>query len=173
MSSDLVTRAVSRDEAHEIARRLINSHFRQEPCARVSIPANPDRDDDLLIYAHIEQQAARIEALEGEVERLNKAHDERLKQNTLERAATHKQFHRAEAAEARAERLRERHKEFMTLQNALERVAGERAAADARAERLRVALENIDATALDFGYYEDGARTMHQHARKALEDDKQ
>jgi hypothetical protein len=29
-----------------------------------------------------------------------------LKQNTLERAATHKQFHRAEAAEARAERLR-------------------------------------------------------------------
>jgi hypothetical protein len=121
----------------------------------------------------LEKAADRIEALEGEVERLNKAHDERLKQNTLERAATHKQFHRAEAAEARAERLRERHKEFMTLQNALERVAGERAAADARAERLRVALENIDATALDFGYYEDGARTMHQHARKALEDDKQ
>jgi hypothetical protein len=49
---------------------------------------------------------AAIEALEGEVARLSKAHDERLKQNTLERAATHKQFHRAEAAEARAERLR-------------------------------------------------------------------
>jgi len=50
--------------------------------------------------------ADTIEALEGEVARLNKAHNERLKQNTLERAATHKQFHRAEAAEARAERLR-------------------------------------------------------------------
>jgi len=49
--------------------------------------------------------AEHIEALEGEVARLSKAHDERLKQNTLERAATHKQFHRAEAAEARAERL--------------------------------------------------------------------
>ena len=56
----------------------------------------------------VEQMQAkkRIEALEGEVARLEKAHDERLKQNTLERAATHKQFHRAEAADARAERLR-------------------------------------------------------------------
>jgi hypothetical protein len=54
----------------------------------------------------LEKAADRIEALEGEVARLNKAHNERLKQNTLERAATHKQFHRAEAAEARAERLR-------------------------------------------------------------------
>jgi hypothetical protein len=141
-------------------------------CERARLAASEGNMTAKCDANHFTEAADRIEALEGEVERLNKAHDERLKQNTLERAATHKQFHRAEAAEARAERLRERHKEFMTLQNALERVAGERAAADARAERLRVALENIDATALDFGYYEDGARTMHQHARKALEDDK-
>jgi hypothetical protein len=40
------------------------------------------------------------------VARLNKAHNERLKQNTLERAATHKQFHRAEAAEKERDRLK-------------------------------------------------------------------
>ena len=50
--------------------------------------------------------ADALEALAGEVERLSKAHDERLKQNTLERAATHKQFHRAEAAEAERDRLK-------------------------------------------------------------------
>ena len=49
--------------------------------------------------------ADALEALAGEVERLSKAHDERLQQNTLERAATHKQFHRAESAEAERNRL--------------------------------------------------------------------
>ena len=34
--------------------------------------------------------------LEGEVERLSKAHDHLLQQNTRERAACHKQLHRAE-----------------------------------------------------------------------------
>lgn len=52
------TRKIDHDEAREIAQRLINSHFRKEPHARVGIPARPDYDDDLLIYAYINQQAA-------------------------------------------------------------------------------------------------------------------
>ena len=51
------TRTISHDEATESARRLINSHFRQEPYARASIPARPDYDDDLIICAYIKQQA--------------------------------------------------------------------------------------------------------------------
>lgn len=51
-------RNISHDEAEEIARRLINSHFHQEPHGRFSIPARPEYDDDLLIYAYIKQQAA-------------------------------------------------------------------------------------------------------------------
>jgi hypothetical protein len=57
MSHDILTkRPISHDEAREIAQRLINSHFRNEPHARASIPAKPDYDDDLLISAYIEQQ---------------------------------------------------------------------------------------------------------------------
>lgn len=57
MSNDILTkRPISHDEAREIAQRLINSHFRRKPHARVSIPAKPDHDDDLLISAYIEQQ---------------------------------------------------------------------------------------------------------------------
>lgn len=58
-NSAYTTRTISHDEAGEIAKRLINSHFRLEPHARVSIPARPDYDDDLLILAYIEQQKAR------------------------------------------------------------------------------------------------------------------
>jgi hypothetical protein len=54
--SIFTTRTISHDEAREVARRLINSHFRREPGARVGIPARPDYDDDLLICAYIEQQ---------------------------------------------------------------------------------------------------------------------
>ena len=62
-------------------------------------------DDGVVRYAnHV--AADTIEALRDEVERLSKAHDERLKQNSLERAATHKQYHRAEKAEAEAARLK-------------------------------------------------------------------
>lgn len=50
---------VTHMEAHDAAQRLINSHFRQEPGARVSIPARPDYDDDLRIMRYIEEQAAR------------------------------------------------------------------------------------------------------------------
>lgn len=55
------TRTITHEEAHEIARRLIASHFRRTDCetARASIPANPDRDDDLLINSYIKQQARK------------------------------------------------------------------------------------------------------------------
>jgi hypothetical protein len=49
---------ISHEQARESAQRLINSHFRQEPHARVSIPARPGHDDDLIIMAYIEQHAA-------------------------------------------------------------------------------------------------------------------
>lgn len=52
------TRTITHEEAREIAQRLINSHFHQSPGARVGIPARPDYDDDLLIHAYIDQQAA-------------------------------------------------------------------------------------------------------------------
>lgn len=59
MTVDIHTkRKISHDEADEIVRRLINSHFHKEPYARVGIPARPDYDDDLLICAYIEQQRA-------------------------------------------------------------------------------------------------------------------
>lgn len=54
----LTKRQISHAEAKESLRRLINSHFRQEPCARVSIPARPDYDDDLILTAYVDQQAA-------------------------------------------------------------------------------------------------------------------
>jgi len=52
-------RVISHEEAREIAHRLVNSHFRKPDHARVSIPANPDRDDDLLIMSYIEQQSTK------------------------------------------------------------------------------------------------------------------
>lgn len=49
-------RPISHDEAREACLRLINSHFRQEPCARISIPAKVDYDDDLVLMAYIKQR---------------------------------------------------------------------------------------------------------------------
>lgn len=59
--SFLTKRPISHTEAREIAARLIHSMFRRDDAdhARASIPANPDRDDDLLINAYIQQQEAR------------------------------------------------------------------------------------------------------------------
>ena len=54
--SVLTKRTISHDEARESAQRLINSHFGTEPQAIVSIPANPDGDDDLILMAYIAQQ---------------------------------------------------------------------------------------------------------------------
>lgn len=73
MRRALATRKISHDEAAEIAQRFINSHFRQEPHARISIPVRMDYDDDLLITAYIEQQRAlaREQAGDGWKRRIN------------------------------------------------------------------------------------------------------
>lgn len=56
--SDLYTkRPISHAEAEQCAQRLINSHFRNSDHARVSIPARPDYDDDLVLLAYIHQQS--------------------------------------------------------------------------------------------------------------------
>ncbi|MBE7204680.1 MAG: hypothetical protein INR70_43735 [Parafilimonas terrae] len=52
----MTSRTVTHAEAEEASRRLINSHFRNPDGARVSIPANPDRDDDLILTAYIAQR---------------------------------------------------------------------------------------------------------------------
>jgi hypothetical protein len=50
---------VSHDEAQEIALRFVDGHFGNDnERPRVSIPANPRRDDDLRLLAYIEQQRA-------------------------------------------------------------------------------------------------------------------
>jgi len=60
-------RRISHEEARYIAQRLINSHFHQEPCARVSIPARPGYDDDLLILSYIDQQSTELTRLRSEL----------------------------------------------------------------------------------------------------------
>lgn len=52
---------VTHEQARESASRLVASHFRNfgQERARISIPANPRRDDDLLITRYIEEQAAK------------------------------------------------------------------------------------------------------------------
>ena len=61
-------RVVSHEEAKAAARRLINSHFRNEDSARLSIPANPDRDDDLVLLSYIAQRQRGDEAAEVAIE---------------------------------------------------------------------------------------------------------
>ena len=62
----LTKRKVSHNEAREAMQRLVNSHFNNpretHEHARMSIPANPDRDDDLVLAAYIEQQRAKDSA---------------------------------------------------------------------------------------------------------------
>jgi len=56
----LTKRPISHDEARESLQRLINSHFNNPgEHGRMSIPANPDRDDDLVLAAYIRQQRAK------------------------------------------------------------------------------------------------------------------
>ena len=57
------TRKIEHGEAREIAQRLVNSHFHKEPCARITIPAERDRDDDILIMSYIRQQQQAHEEL--------------------------------------------------------------------------------------------------------------
>lgn len=58
-------REIPHIEAREAARRLVNSHFRNPDSARVSIPANPDQDDDLVLHAYIRQQARKAGSSES------------------------------------------------------------------------------------------------------------
>ena len=54
-----ITRTISHDEAQQIAKRFIDGHFNNKgDHPRISIPARPDYDDDLLLLAYIEQQRA-------------------------------------------------------------------------------------------------------------------
>ena len=59
--SDILTkRHISHDEARGAMQRLVNSHFQNgNETARMSIPARPDHDDDLVLSAYIEQQRAK------------------------------------------------------------------------------------------------------------------
>lgn len=59
---------VSVDEAKEIANRFINGLFKNigKEKPRVSIPANPLRDDDIRLLAFIEQ----TESLRGQAEKM-------------------------------------------------------------------------------------------------------
>lgn len=54
---------ISHDEAAQILKRFCNSHFcldrKKYEHARMSIPADPQRDDDLRLAAYIEQCRAR------------------------------------------------------------------------------------------------------------------
>jgi hypothetical protein len=52
---------VTHEAAGDALNRFIASHFDDANAehARISIPARPDRDDDLLLVAYIEQQAQR------------------------------------------------------------------------------------------------------------------
>jgi Sec-independent protein translocase protein TatA len=64
------TRQVTHEEARQIAKRFIDANFNnpgERP--RIGIPARPDYDDDLLLCAYIEQQAA----LPAEREKLREA----------------------------------------------------------------------------------------------------
>lgn len=63
------TGLVTAEEALEIAHRFVNGHFRNgKEGPRISIPADPMRDDDLRLVAFIEQSAAEIERLKRDLE---------------------------------------------------------------------------------------------------------
>lgn len=75
MKPPMFDRVVTHERAREAAHRLVNSHFRQEPRARASIPANED-DDDLVITDYITQQIAAARELRATQEALIKANGE-------------------------------------------------------------------------------------------------
>lgn len=74
-------RPISHEEARQSITRLINSHFKNEgERARISIPANPDRDDDLIAHSYVEQQREReaefVAALQGVIKVADRRTDE-------------------------------------------------------------------------------------------------
>src|SRR5690242_3727841 len=51
-------REVTHEEAKAAANRFIAGHFKNKgEHARISIPANPERDDDLILLSYIAQQS--------------------------------------------------------------------------------------------------------------------
>jgi ribosomal protein S2 len=62
-------RTISHVEAKEIARRFIGGHFSNTDAdgrrihPRITIPANTERDDDILLVSYIEQQRKENERL--------------------------------------------------------------------------------------------------------------
>lgn len=64
------TRHISHDEAQEALSRFEASHFHKtdKEHARISIPADPDRDDDLILGAYIRQQASSDKAYQEVIE---------------------------------------------------------------------------------------------------------
>lgn len=71
MSKLLTDRLIGHEEAREAVQRLINSHFHQEPHARMSIPAKPDEDDDLVVIAYVRQRQQTSADLQRVMEAIN------------------------------------------------------------------------------------------------------
>ena len=82
MTDDLVKEEITCEEAFAILLRFNASHFRKTDSehARYSIPANPQRDDDLRMHAFIKQS----ERLRAEVARLSKELEEAQVRSRLE-----------------------------------------------------------------------------------------
>src|SRR4051812_26093013 len=65
-----MSKPITCDEAREILHRFNNGHWNNPgEKARYSIPANPERDDDLRLAAFID----RVERLEARVDELERA----------------------------------------------------------------------------------------------------
>lgn len=61
--------SISHEAARAIAHRFINGHFNNAgPHPIVSIPADPERDDDLRLLAYIDQCEAYISQLRSMVD---------------------------------------------------------------------------------------------------------
>lgn len=56
---------ITDEEAREAVQRLVNSHFHQQPRARMTIPCRLEHDDDVVASSYIRQQAAYREAIEA------------------------------------------------------------------------------------------------------------
>jgi hypothetical protein len=65
-TSILTKRKISHDEAREALRRFENHFWKKKADGpRIGIPARPDYDDDLVLLAYIDQQAARDDEQKG------------------------------------------------------------------------------------------------------------
>jgi hypothetical protein len=100
-------RAIGHAEAREIAHRFINSHFhpRRGDGARITIPADTERDDDILILSYIGQQQRREAAAAdaGEEQGFSPSSEKRGAESSLvdalEKAAEQFEFYAREHRE--------------------------------------------------------------------------